>query len=233
LHALHRHKIIVVALLLMLMVGKAFAQPNLAQYDNRKLHFGFTLSTNVGRLVVQRDYGNNNFDSLKTVNQQSFTGIGLGAITNLHLGDNFDLRLMLPVITFSQRNLNYQFNKTAKTTEIESAYCEGSLLIKYKSARRKNTRVYIIGGPRVSYDLSSTINQNRSLQKPVVSLQPLTYGYELGFGLDMYFEYFKFSPEIKFCNTVNNALYRDGYIYTESLYKLTPQLIQISLHFEG
>lgn len=211
----------------------AYAQPNLEQYDTRKIHFGFTLSTNIGRLRVDRNTALFPSDSLRNVSQVSFPGIGLGAITNLHLGNHFDLRLLAPVISFVQRNLQYEFEHTTKETEIESAYCDASLLLKFKSDRRKNTRVYVLGGLRASYDLSSTVKQNRSLQKPVVSLVPFTSGYEIGFGLDMYFEYFKFSPEIKFSNGLGNALFKDGYIYTELLHGLTPQLIQISLHFEG
>lgn len=139
---------------------------------------------------------------------------------------------MFPVISFVERDLTYQFPTSKKTVKIESAYCDMSLLLKYKSARRKNVRAYVIGGLRGSYDLSSTIRQNRSLEAPVVSLVPLTFGYEGGFGLDIYFEYFKFSPEIKICNTFGNAMFRDGYIYTESIQRLSPQLIQFSLHFE-
>ncbi|MES2691217.1 MAG: porin family protein [Bacteroidota bacterium] len=231
-HIIHRHKIIVSAILLMLGFG-AYAQPNLEQYDNRALHFGFTLSTNIGRLRVDRNTGAFPSDTLKNVSQVSFPGIGLGVITNLHLGNHFDLRLLAPVISFVQRNLQYEFEKSKKETEVESAYCDASLQIKFKSDRRKNTRVYVLSGLRASYDLSSTVKQNRSNQKPVVSLKPFTYGYEFGAGLDMYFEYFKFSPEIKFCNTFGSAMYKDGFIYTELLHGLTPQLIQISLHFEG
>lgn len=231
-HLIHRHKIILAALFCLLCTC-VLAQPNLEQYDNRTFHFGFTLSTNIGRLRIDRKTERFPFDTLRNVSQTSFPGIGLGAISNLHLGNNWDIRLLCPVISFVQRNLTYEFEKSKKTTEVESAYCDASLLVKFKSDRRKNTRVYVIGGGRCSYDLSSTTKQNRSNQKPVVSLKPFTYGYELGAGLDMYFEYFKFSPEIKFCNTFGSALYRDGYIYTELLHGLTPQLIQISLHFEG
>jgi hypothetical protein len=210
------------------------AQPNLEQYDNKKLHFGFTLSGNMG--AVRTDAKTSAFgkggDSLRQVRQESFPGIGLGAITNLRLGDFWDLRLMFPVIQFVQRNLIYNFPTAQKTIKIESAYCDASLLVKYKSARRKNVRAYVIGGLRASYDLSSTVKQTRGIDNPIVSLIPFTYGYEGGFGLDIYFEYFKFSPEIKICNTLNNALYKDGYIYSESIERLSPQLIQISLHFE-
>lgn len=171
-------------------------------------------------------------DSLMNVSQTSFPGIGLGAISNLRLGDYWDLRLMFPVISFVERDLTYQFPHSKKLVKIESAYCDASLLIKYKSARRKNTRAYVIAGLRGSYDLSSSVGRTRSIEAPVVSLIPLTYGYEGGFGLDIYFEYFKLSPEIKICNTFGSALYHDGYIYTESIERLAPQLIQFSLHFE-
>jgi hypothetical protein len=66
----------------------------------------------------------------------------------------------------------------------------------------------------------------------VVSLNPLTTGWEAGFGFDFYFEYFKFSPELKVCNTFGNAMFRDNYIFTDYIHSISPQLIQISLHFE-
>lgn len=202
------------------------------QYDNRRLHFGFTLATNSGRMLVDMKSDLFPYDTLRNVTAKFFPGIGLGGIVNLHLGNNFDIRLMAPVISFVQRNLVYDFENSTKEVKIESAYCDASLLFKYKSDRRKNTRVYVIGGGRISYDFASTIDKNRGLQNPVVSLIPFTYGWEAGFGLDMYFEYFKFSPEIKLCSTLNNAMYKDGYIFTDYIDKLNPQLIQISLHFE-
>ncbi|MFN7312838.1 MAG: outer membrane beta-barrel protein, partial [Bacteroidota bacterium] len=227
------HKVIALSLLLILGCLQGFAQANLEQYDLKRLHFGFTISGNTGRMRIDRNTQDWINDTLKTVSSTPFAGIGLGAITNLHLGKNWDIRLLFPVISFVQRNLTYEFENVKKTTEIESAYCDLSLLLKFKSDRRKNTRAYVIGGFRASYDLASSTKQERSINKPVVSLKPITYGYEAGFGLDMYFEYFKFSPEIKICNTLNNALYKDGYIYTDLLNGLSPQLILISFHFEG
>lgn len=231
-YALHRYKIIAVATVLLCCL-QAWAQPNLEQYDNKRLHFGFTLQTNIGRLRIDRRTDRFPFDTLKNVSQTSFPGIGLGALTNLHLGNNWDIRMMFPVISFVQRNIVYEFENVKREAQIESAYCDLSLLVKFKSNRRKNVRVYVIGGFRASYDWANTVTQDRSLNKPVVSLVPFTTGYEGGFGLDVYFPFFKFSPEIKFCNTFGSALFHDGYIYTEALRGIAPQLVQISLHFEG
>ncbi len=214
-----------------LSVFKLFAQPNLEQYDLKPIHFGFTLAANSGRLLMDMTSTYQN-DTIRNVTVKNFPGIGLGAITNIRLGDYWDIRLMTPVISFVQRNLIFDYPSGKKEVKIESAYCDASLLIKYKSMRRKNARVYVIGGGRMSYDFASTINKNRGLQNPVVSLVPLTYGWEAGFGLDVYFEYFKFSPEIKICNTFGNAMYKDGYIFTDVIQNISPQLIQFSLHFE-
>ena len=230
-HTLSCRKIVV----LLLFISKAIftaAQPNLEQYDNRILHFGFTLAGNIGRAHLDVKTLELPNDSLRQMTVKSFPGIGLGAITNLHLNDNMDIRLMAPVISFVQRNMVYQFENSRDEVKIESAYCDASLLFKYKSARRKNTRLSVIGGGRMSYDFASAVKKNRGLQDPVVSLNPITFGWEAGVGFDFYFEYFKFSPEIKACQTFGNAMYRDGFIFTNYIQNISPQLIQFSLHFE-
>ena len=222
---------IVIAALSILLGLKTWAQPNLEQYDLKRMHFGFTLATNSGRMLIEMK-PNFPTDTLMNVSVKNFPGIGLGAISNLRVGDYLDIRLMAPVISFVQRNLVYDFPNAQKEVKVESAYCDASLLLKYKSMRRKNMRVYVIGGGRLSYDFASTINKNRGIQNPVVSVVPFTTGWEAGFGFDFYFEYFKFSPELKVCNTFGNAMYRDNYIFTNYIQSISPQLIQFSLHFE-
>ena len=231
-YALRSRKIIFILFIGLASLIKSYAQPNLEQYDLKKLHFGFTIATNLGRLQVSPNTAFTAKDTLMNIGVVNFPGIGLGAITNLNIGKYWDLRLMAPVISFVQRNLNYTFPTGTKEVKVESAYCDASLLVKYKSARRKNSRFYVVGGPRFSYDFSSTVSRNRGIEKPVVSLNPITYGYEFGFGFDFYFEYFKFSPEIKNCQTWGSAMYKDGLIYTNAIQSISPQMIQISLHFE-
>jgi Outer membrane protein beta-barrel domain len=218
--------------LLVATVTGVVAQPNKEQYDNKWIHFGFSLTMNNASLRVDPNYSAFQKDSLRNVRQASFPGIGLGALTNFRLGKSLDIRVMFPQISFAQRNLTYNFDGSQKVVKIESAYCDGSILLKYKSARRRNIRAYVIGGLKMSYDLASTEGQNRSLNSPVVSLKPITYGHEAGFGLDIYFPYFKLSPEIKFSNTIWNAMIRDGYVYTNAINKITPQMVVFSLHFE-
>ena len=202
------------------------------QYDNKFVHFGFSLTTNIGRLIVNPRTDMLPVDTVRNITPKNFPGIGLGAITNFRLGHYWDFRIMAPVISFVQRNLVYDFENSKREVKVESAYCDASFLVKYKSERRKNTRLYVISGFRVSYDFASTKNKNRGLENPIVSLVPVTYGWEAGFGLDIYYEYFKFSPELKVCNTFGNAMYRDNLLYTNVIENISPQLVQFSLHFE-
>ena len=229
--SLYRHKIIATLVVLFTTIA-AIAQPNQEQYDNQWLHFGFTLSTNSASFRVDARPATIASDTLLNVNMKSYPGIGLGGITNLRLGKFFDVRLMFPVISFVQRDLVYTFPTQHKTVKIESAYCDASLLIKYKSARRKNVRAYVIAGPRFSYDLASSTGRARSMVNPVVSLNKSTWGYDAGFGLDIYFQFFKLSPELKVCNTWSNAVHYDGFIYTDVIEKLSPKMVVFSLHFE-
>ena len=137
----------------------ATAQPNLPQYDAKKVHFGFTLASNIGRMQVETRPNAFAGDTLRNLSVANFPGIGLGAITNFKLGKYWDIRLMAPVISFVQRNLTYDFDNSQKVVKVESAYCDASLLIKYKSERRKNTRTYIVAGPRFSFDFGSTVDK--------------------------------------------------------------------------
>ena len=92
------------------------AQPNLEQYDLKTFHFGFTIALNSASVRI--DTKSTSFqakDSMMNVNQTGFPGIGLGAISNLRLGEYWDLRLMFPAISFVERDLTYQFPITQKT----------------------------------------------------------------------------------------------------------------------
>jgi hypothetical protein len=55
---------------------------------------------------------------------------------------------------------------------------------------------------------------------------------EVGFGLDFYLEYFKFSPQIKLSYGLLNLLSKDESVYTQSLNKLTTNGWMLSFTFE-
>ena len=55
---------------------------------------------------------------------------------------------------------------------------------------------------------------------------------EIGFGIDFYLEYFKFSPQIKISYGLLNLLTEDNTIFTNSINRLTTNGWMLSFTFE-
>jgi len=56
--------------------------------------------------------------------------------------------------------------------------------------------------------------------------------YEVGIGFDLYFEYFKLSPEFKLSNSVNSILKEEEHPYASPIEKLFLRNFVFSLYFE-
>lgn len=227
-------KKIIPAIILLCFAGSGYSQSlNLPNYDeSRWVHFGFTLAGNYAKFKYQPIAGFYDLDTLKSIRSEGFPGFGLGAVTNFHIHKYFDLRIVFPSLTFAQRNLIYTFDDIQRTVKVESVTLDASVLLKYKTPRHRNQRFYVLTGVRGWYDFASDIAASRSIANPIVALQPVTYGYEIGFGFDYYYSFFKMSPEFKWYTGLNNALVKDDYIYTQSIQTINPRMFTISLYFE-
>jgi hypothetical protein len=213
-----------------------FRAKNLQNFDHSQLfHFGAYLGYNSYSLDVRFNERFHSNESIYSLQVQSMPGFNIGIIADMHLGNNFDIR-SLPALTFASRSLNYGVMDegvlTTETRLVESTFFEIPVLAKFKSNRIGNTRVYLLGGGRVSYDFASNINVDED-DKSVVRFQKVDYGYEVGFGFDFYLQYFKFAPEIRIYNGLRDILGRDGTPYTTTIDKVFSQSVYISLTFEG
>jgi hypothetical protein len=173
-------------------------------------------------------------DSALVVTPDGQTGFNLGIVTNLHMGNNFDLRFT-PTLSFCQRNLNYQIIDAKKKQSevvkiVESTFIQFPLDLKFKSNRINNYRLYVTGGVTYLYDLVSQAKVTNDEQ--IVKLNKVDYGYSIGFGFDFYMPLFKFSPEIKMFQGIPNTLVADPAVYTTSLSSLKTRLFSFSLTFE-
>ncbi len=219
--------------LIMVLANIGHAQEINPTYDLHRLHFGFSIIGNYGKLkyTTASDFMNN--DTIQTIQTNSFPGFGVGGIMNVKIAEYFDFRTMVN-IQFVERHLQYNFRGgNIETAKINSTYMEIPLQIKYKSKRNHNKRFYWVGGATYRYDFASDIETERSNTKPIVALYPATFSYDVGAGLDLYYEFFKFSPEIRISNGLGNSLVPDEFIYASSLSRMSPKLVQFFLHFEG
>jgi hypothetical protein len=102
-------------------------------------------------------------------------------------------------------------------------------LLKYRSERRGNIRMYMIGGVKPSWEASG-----KNDVQGVVDEVPIRKGdvaLEAGFGFDLYFPYFKFSPELRFSKGMRNMLGSEINAYSEGIRSLKTNTVTLYLLF--
>ena len=227
--------------LILLICNSLFAQvfrfgvPNLEDYDKGRFHFGFSLGIDVVdvNLKTRSNYEYPDNISLpgyevRKIYSKSVPAFNVGIVTNLRLGEYFDLRFIPGFSIAHDIDLYYQFanevpnpnhNATNEWSDlisrkIECHYINFPLLIKFKSSRMHNVRIYAIAGAQVSLNMMSAKNNkipNRNQMNGLkVEILPIIKPYDIqakgGFGFDFYTTYFKFSTEFKVALGVINML---------------------------
>lgn len=225
---------------------------NLTTFDDKRLHFGFTLALNTldfninhYQTMVQNpefqplqgtpDY-EYRFSSIRADVSTLTPGFTVGIVSNLRLGEYLDLRF-LPGMSFSERKLVYNIpvndaNNPGNTEyfSIKSTFLDFPLLLKYKAKRMNNQRPYLIGGLAYRIDISKTGVDD------LVRLRPFSSSIEAGMGWDVYLQFFRLSTEFKFSfgldNVLDNGPSDQMRVYTSSLSRLSSNMFIFSFHFE-
>jgi hypothetical protein len=238
---LKKKKIYTVLLLICLLIHfSAFGQipkpKNESWYDDKPLHFGFSLGTNLMDFNIIPSQTYLAADSLYPHVSLLNPGINIQIVTNLRLGKYFDLRF-LPGVSFGQRVVRYYKNKVIYNDQqkLESSFLEFPLLIKYKGARMNNMRPYVIGGVNFRYDLAG--KKEFDDQKPVyIRIKRPDLYYEFGAGMDFYLTYFKLSIELKTSNGLGNVLVKEAAPghpeFYNAIEKMKSQIWVLAFHFE-
>ena len=217
-------------------IAQLHPQPkNLPRYDFKKMHFGFTLGINSLDFKIKNNPKIIYQDSLYVLHSNNQKGFNLGIVSNFRLGKYTDLRFV-PALVFGERHLFYSFADSINNIEIEKKKVESTLLdfpiyVKYKSQRYNNFRSYVLFGIKYSLDIASQkdiINED----EVIIKLNPNDLMGEIGFGMDFYLEFFKFSPQIKISRGVVNLLDRDQTVYTKSIKNLYTNGWMLSFTFE-
>ena len=206
---------------------------NLQNFDNRKIHFGYFIGLNQYNFKI--DYKTNpNY----TTQVEEELGLNIGLIGDLKINEHLNLRFEPGLHTnkgalkFNERSKFTQYSDTLRT--IKSTYIHLPLLLKFSSKRIDNFRPYLIGGISTSFNLSSNQNSPEDNKNNVFRLKTNTLYYELGFGIDFYLQYFKFSPSIRGLFSLKNELVPDNDInspWTGHIDKLNTRGVFINLTF--
>jgi len=232
-----RQLLLIFSIVLSLSVsGQRGVIENLKGFDENKVfHFGFSVGMNYmgARLNLNNTLYTN--DTVLGLNIKQTAGFTLAVVTDLHLGRYWDLRALFPTLSFGQRNFEYLVDTDEGSfldiRQSESTYLALPIELKYKSERYGNWRAFVTGGGYISYDMVSQKKAQPGVA--VVRLENVDYGYSLGFGVEFFLEYFKFSPHLKWSNGLNNLLIDDKTPFTSVIDKITARTFSVSLTFEG
>lgn len=239
-HKLHLYskKIIAAFALVMLLTGAAYGQKyrwanqNNPQYDNRKISYGFLigLHTSAYQLKYSDAFVTPALDTVYSVEPGWSPGFSLGFIVNYRVTDLLDLRLT-PKVAFYEHTLLYRYTDDTPREEklVENTMVELPILVKYKSERRGNIRMYMVGGVKPGLDASGKKDENVANR---LGITKMNLSLDVGFGFDLYYPLFKFSPEIRFSRGIVDILDNTGNRYAQPLSRLNTNTITLYLLFQ-
>jgi len=224
-------------LLLLLLTAPVMAQIggkdnyNFRDFNRKSYYFGINIGFNSSGYKLQQSGFFINNDSIKVTEGKSEVGVNMHMVTNLKLGEYFDFRF-LPGFSFAQRGLEFTSVSDSKVIErkIESVFFELPFHIRFKSEPYKDKRMFVVAGLKYSYDVQT----NSKSRKSLIRIAPHDFQYEVGVGMQMFYPYFIFSPEIKFSRGLGNILiYDKSQNEARVLENVVSQIFTISFNFEG
>lgn len=233
---LHWYKIVIAGLLIgYSMPSAAQNNPteNLIDYDEQWIHYGFAMAWHSSRYktLYADEFATPALDSLHSVISERLPGFKVAMLTNMRLLEYLDLRTMVTV-GFYENRLLYRFTDGNLIEELkDQTMVEVPILLKYKSVRRRNVAMYMLGGFTTALEAAGR-GDDLDIQTNL-KLKNWNYAVEAGVGFDIYFELFKFSPEIRYSWGVRNMLPDEPNDFTFPIKHLSYQNFSFYITFEG
>lgn len=237
-HQFHLHRAKRLGLFLVLFLNVLFSgtaqnfsiKKNLPNHDNKPMHYGFYLGVNTSRFVLDHSnyYVQRQRDSM-TVNPKYSPGFTIGFVLNKRLTDFVDLRFV-PGVGFYSRVIEFKTASATTDQAMGATSLEFPMLVKFKSLRRGNIRVYFVGGAKAAVDIGNKKKANASEQLEVTNED---FAIEYGVGLDLFYPYFKFAPELRFSNGVSNRFAPGSNPYSKSVQRVSSNTVTLYLNFES
>jgi hypothetical protein len=212
--------------------------------DQNELSFGFTFQyiESDFKIVKDKNWRNSFPDpqnpksivtpSLNAIRSFGTPGFGIGFITRYRLSDHLEIRTT-PELIFADKVVRYEYTGQNIEKQVQTTSVDVPLSFKLKSDRIGDFRLYLLGGAKVSAAINKRPDdRDVPLLDRQLRISRNYAAYEAGIGCDIYFEYFKLSPEIKLSNSFGNVLMKEQTPFATPLSKLFLRTISFSLYFE-
>ncbi len=166
---------------------------NLQSEDKSFLNYGYYLGFN--QYDFKFEYKN---DIGQDVLVNKLVGFNVGLIGEMRVNEFVDLRFE-PGLLYAQRDLGFPGFTTQQDAirEVRSTYIRFPLLVKLSTRRYNNIKPFLVAGGYAAINLGAkedSLDDNRAGE---FRMKKNVYGYELGFGIDFYTQFFKFTPSIR------------------------------------
>ena len=234
---LHRYKISAIVLLTLCALQSEaqktrWVEKNNPNYDNKKLTYGFLIGIHSSTYQIKYSdrFVTRDLDTVSAVLPSWSQGFALGFIVNYRITEYLDIRLT-PQVAFYENKVRYQFTNDPPIDEaVENTIVEFPILLKYKSERRGNIRMYMIGGVKPGFEASGKKNIDQT--KPTLEVKGTHLSLEAGFGFDLYYPLFKFSPELRFSRGIVDVLGNPSNEFGQPLQRVNTNTISLYLLFQ-
>jgi len=210
--------------------GLGYKRRHLEHYDDKPLHYGFHFSLPVSRYKFTHADNFANPDTPYLIESPASTGFRMGLSANLGLTYHWDLRFTPSVSLYNRElHLSYTNNETTKLKR-ESTWVELPLLLKFKSNRRVNSRMYMIAG--VTLGIETNVRRKGRTIGNELHANSKDFSIDYGFGFEQFFEFFKLAPELRFSHGLVNLLPAGANSTANGLSKFTSHSVTLYLNFE-
>ncbi len=210
--------------------GYKYVRKHLERYDDRDIHYGFFFALPVTRFSVRHSPAFMQQDSAYRIYSPNKGSFRVGFVVNAKLNERFDLRLTPSVSLFS-REVHYDYpNSASRIERRESTWVDLPLLLKYKSERRNNSRMYLLAGGMFSVE--SNVRRKENIGVSRLSTGTMDFAVEYGLGFEQFFEYFKLAPELRFSHGLVNLYRPTTNAAGIGISRLTTHTVTLYLNFE-
>ena len=185
---------------------------NLQNEDKDFLNWGYYLGFNQYDFQFEYKDDITGRENLTDVLVNNSLGFNVGLIGEMRINKFLDIRFE-PGLLYTQRDLLFPNPTLTEPSEflreVRSTYIRFPLLLKISTERFNNIKPFVIVGAYTAINLGAKEDSLEDNESGVFRMVQNVYGYELGFGIDIYTEYFKFTPSIRGVFALNDELVPD------------------------
>ncbi|WP_373512096.1 outer membrane beta-barrel protein [Persicitalea sp.] len=221
--------------------GTGYVRRHLEFYDDKPIHYGFLFAVPITRFNIRHSDKFLESDSAYAIGSPAQPAFRMGFTVNAFLNDRFDIRTT-PSVSLYERQVRFDYPSGApaggnnppgnkKIEKRESTWIEIPLLVKYKSMRRVNTRMYLLAG--VTLAIETNVKRSRGGgSSNQLDTRTSDFTVDYGVGFEQFFQFFKFAPELRFSHGLVNMLQPGTNSLSVGIDRMTTHTVTLYLNFE-